>query len=126
VRAGARRRAVAMYNMTFRNYEDRLDRLRRDFTADGWTSLQASLGPFRAQFESFPLFQSAVAEQPPVITVSGRLRGRKIWKVEVPVRVTARFSGRETSRSMLVRMEIVKADPAIRPEALRIARYVSG
>lgn len=110
----AGRQAESAFSFNFVNYEQKLQTLQKNFTADGWSHFKDELQRtnISQQMISSKMTVSAVTQKTPVILQQGVLNGAYSWKVSVPLLVSFVSASAHLQRHFNVQM-IIKRVPVM-------------
>jgi intracellular multiplication protein IcmL len=115
------------YTMSFSNYAQQLNDLKPYFTDTGWKSFEQALT--RAGFIETLVGQryvtTAVPSSAPVIVTSGLVDKAFGWRLQVPLVVTFRSAGVDTTQQMTVDVTVVRRPSSENPSGLGIAQLVA-
>jgi intracellular multiplication protein IcmL len=130
----AARSAVAAYNYNFVNYRENLQAASAYFTDDAWRNFLAALkssGNLEAVIKRRIIVTAVVSGAPVIqgkgVYQRGVIRGRYVWKVQVPLIVSYQGAGDNDNykRAVLVTLTIARVSTISTKYGIQIIRYVA-
>ncbi len=114
------------YTLSFANYPQQLNDLKGYFTSSGWTSFNDALSraAFLENLSSGKFTTSAVPSQAPTVVTEGLVNGAYGWRVQMPLTITYRSVGVDTTQNVTVEVTVVRRPPAENPSGLGIAQII--
>lgn len=115
----------AAYNLNFQDYPNQLKAASAYFTSDGWDSLMNALkeSGILDSLKNNKLFISAVVNGPAVILDQSVVRGRYMWRVQLPLLVTYTSASDERKSSLVVTLDIVRVPVVDAAKSIQISRF---
>jgi intracellular multiplication protein IcmL len=115
------------YTMSFANYSQQLTDLKPYFTDSGWKSFEQAQtrAGFIENLVGQRFITTAVPSAAPVIVTDGIVSGAHGWRLQVPLAVTFRSAGVDTTQTMTVDVTVVRRPSSENPSGLGIAQLVA-
>jgi intracellular multiplication protein IcmL len=116
------------YNLDFLNYAKQLHEASTYFTTAGWESFTTAFngrGVLKKLREN-KLFMSAVVNGAPVILAQDVVRGRYVWRVQMPVLVTFTSASETRQSSMLVTITIMRVPVLDAAKGMQVSSFNVG
>lgn len=120
--------AKSAYNINFSSYQKDLDRVKEDFTSQGWSSYNSALesSGLLDDVISKKLILSAIVTNSPVIIQRGTEHGVFYWVVQMPMMVNESSASQTVKQTILVTVKITRVvglDTA--PAGILISSFVT-
>lgn len=119
--------AAEVYTYGHHDYRRRLQEASRLFTRTGWESFTTALEASKVM-DVLRENQQVVTAAPggaPIILSEGVVNGRYEWMVELPLHVTYQAGAKRTSRTLQVRMVIVRVEQLESPHGVGINQWIA-
>lgn len=115
------------YTLNFANQAQQKIDLRPYFTDTGWKSYENALtrAGFIENLVNSRYTTTAVASAAPVIVTDGNVGNGHGWRLQVPLTVSYRSAGVDTTQNMMVDVTVVTRPEAENPSGLGIAQMVA-
>lgn len=115
------------YTLSFANYPQQLNDLKAYFTSTGWTSFNDALSRagFLENLNSGKFVTTAVPAQAPTVNAEGLVGGVYGWRVQMPLTITYKSVGVDTTQNVVVEVTVVRRSPTENPSGLGIAQIIS-
>lgn len=115
------------YNLDFVHYQDQIDQLKTYFTPQGWQKFMEALnasGDLDAITQN-KLFVSAVVNGPAVILLQTELRGRYVWRVQMPLLVTYTSASDKHEENIILTMDIMRVEVLDAPKGILVNNFIA-
>lgn len=115
----------AAFNLDFVNYQKQLQSASSYFTSGGWSAFNKALDSsgLLNDVKDKKLIMSAVVERSPLIQFQGKISGRYIWRLQLPILVTYGSASEQRQRSMTVTLIISRVPAIDTPQGILISDF---
>jgi intracellular multiplication protein IcmL len=116
-----------VFNMSFANYQQVLDKGHPEFTQAGWSSFRNALDSNGVidTITTSKLEVSAIVSGAPVILRQMIVHGFYTWQVQMPILLTYTSASMSSKQRILVTMDIMRVPTLSSPEGIQINDFVA-
>lgn len=118
---------VDIYDYSFVNFRERLQKSSAYFTEDGWTNFSRALAESKVldTVKGQKLNVSAVALRPPILLKHGEKDGVFFWQVSIPTLVHFQSSGSYVQQRFFINLDIQTVKPPHGVRGLAIRSFIT-
>ena len=117
--------AQSVYNMSFDDYQDDLNKVKESFTSAGWEQMMTALQNVITTMTGNRVNISSVVSGAPVILAQMEIHGRHTWRVQMPLLVTYTGASGATQSHYIVTMSVQRVPTLNRAEGIRVIDFSS-
>lgn len=117
--------AQSVYNMSFDDYQNDLDKVKESFTSAGWEQMMTALQSVITTVTGNRVNISSVVSGAPVVLAEMEIHGRYTWRVQMPLLVTYTGASGSTQSHYVVTMSVQRVPTLNRAEGIRVIDFTS-